>query len=98
MSNIEDRVVESRQKQIFGCTRHDGWKHIQEMFHAKIAELKNIESIASYKDEDKLKMITIHIEVAQRLQELLNEIEIAAQEHENVQEPIRVYGAEDFGE
>jgi hypothetical protein len=100
MSNITtDKVVETRLKEIYECTQSNGWKHIENMISSKILELKNLESIASYPDEDKLKMITIHIEVAQRLQEVLNQINVEVDSHttEKVDE-IRVYGADDFGE
>lgn len=95
----DDKAVEKRLKEIYECTRHDGWKHIENIFLSKVAELKNLESIASYPDEDKLKMITIHIEVAQRIQEVLNQVSSEVDSHtkETVDE-IRVYGADDFGE
>ena len=98
MSNVkEDKAVETRLKEIYECTRHEGWKHIQDMFNAKIAELKNIESLVSYRDEDKLKMMTIHIEVAQRLTEILNQVTAEVEFHDSqTTDQIRIYGADDF--
>jgi len=99
MSNLkEDKYVEKRLKEIFECTRHDGWKHIESMFLSKVAELKNLESIATYPDEDKLKMITIHLEVAQRLQEVLNQVISEVDLHTSqTTEQVTIYGADDFG-
>lgn len=100
MSNtIEDKNVEKRLKEVYECTRHEGWKHIQDMILTKIAELKNIESIASYPDEEKLKMITIHVEVAQRLNEVLTQIVSEVDLHlSQTTEQVTIYGAGDFGE
>lgn len=98
-SSKEDKIIETRFREIHELTRHPGWKHVETMFLDKIAELKNLESLLSYPDEDKLKMMTLHIEVAQRLKEILTEISSASQSHtqESV-EPIIVYGAAEFGE
>ena len=98
-NNIEDKNVEKRLKEVYECTRHPGWNHIADIFLTKIAELKNIESIASYPDDEKLKMITIHVEVAQRLNEILTQVTNEVDLHlSQTTEQVTVYGDGDFGE
>ena len=98
MSNItEDKYVEKRLKEIFECTQSPGWSHINDMFKARILDLKNIDSLKSYSQEELFKMMTIHANVADCLQEILTQVEqeVDLQSKQTVDE-IRVYGADDF--
>lgn len=99
MSNPkEENQIELRLKEIYECTQHAGFKHIEDMFKEKLLELKSIDTILSFPEEDRLKMITLQSEVALRLQEILTQITVAVSSHTTqVVDEIRVYGADDFG-
>lgn len=96
--NTEDLAIKSRSKEIFDCINHDGWKHIEQIFEQKINSLENIRAFKDVPPDQLHQMMSINLNVAECLREILAEIKQDSEVHERESvDEIRVYGASDFG-
>lgn len=96
--NNEDKVVSDRLKEIYECTQHEGWKHVEEIFTRKIVDLENIRSLSSCSKEELFEQMTIHVNVAQCLREILDEVKALADAREmDTVDEVRIYKSEEFG-
>jgi hypothetical protein len=94
----KEAEAERRIREIYELTRHEGWKHIEAMFRDQLADLKSIDLVAALPKEEVLDAIKLQIQVAGRLEGILNRVSAEASHHamSSVDE-VRVYGEEDFG-
>lgn len=93
----DDKAIETRSKELYDVINQPGWKYVEEIILNKIASLDSLSALAGIKPEELHGQMTININVAAMLKEVLQEVLSDAEIHETQKvTEVRLYKSDEF--